>query len=451
MFSWTYIRNLPGSLLLMGSVALPLSAAFPLVAHAAYDNAVTWADMSSLDLRPVFRSQYASDSNLFDPLIPTSGLDTALRDADSRISQEFRIPPGMRESVAFWMRIYTEYTTQHIVLFDTKHLDIVYEVLDFRELGRTARNRVVYEILMRKKVRDTIAGYRAAFARLIKDPRPKNPSLYERKVLAAIKKSSHNHPIRELARGLRTQTGQRDNIIKGLLAAEVYLPKMEQIFLQYGVPPEITRLSLVESSFDFRAVSRVGATGVWQFMFKSGKEFMHVNPQGGIDERLSPLKSTVAAAKLLRRNRKILGNWAFSIISYNHGLRTLLKLPKEKRERGNFGYVLTSCDPHSKLGWASRNYYSEFLAVLYAEAYRHLFYGTAPVPASRTIRLQAIKSPKTAMELAIEHGLSPQEFHTYNPDIKNIRMKLPKGFQIAVPGESDDVATLGTGKAKSGV
>jgi len=68
-------------------------------------------------------------------------MDLVLRDADARIGRDFPHPAQLKESVTFWLRIYhTEFTTQHVVVFDDRHPEIVYAVLDFRELAKTARN-----------------------------------------------------------------------------------------------------------------------------------------------------------------------------------------------------------------------------------------------------------------------------------------------------------------------
>src|SRR4051812_13212918 len=100
-----FSRKTPTHLLIFTLIAQLLGAA---PAFAAYDRAVTWADMSAVDLRPVFKSQYSSSSNLFDATIPSSGMDVTLNDADQRVSREFEIPRELRGAVGFWLRIYTE-------------------------------------------------------------------------------------------------------------------------------------------------------------------------------------------------------------------------------------------------------------------------------------------------------------------------------------------------------
>ncbi|MCM2323129.1 MAG: hypothetical protein NDJ90_07680 [Oligoflexia bacterium] len=139
--------------------------------HAVYDHPVAWSDISDLDLRPVLRSQYGSEENLLEPQIPEWIVELALKDADNLVGPEFKVPSELRNAVGFWLRIYTIYTTRHVVIFDSRHPELVYEVLDFRDLAKKARNAVVYEILMKKRVKDRMAAYRRAFAQLSANPK----------------------------------------------------------------------------------------------------------------------------------------------------------------------------------------------------------------------------------------------------------------------------------------
>ena len=87
-----------------------------------------------------------------------------------------------------------------------------------------------------------------------------------------------------------------------------YLPLMESIFArEYNLPVELTRLPFVESSFNIRARSKVGASGIWQFMRSTGKLFLKIND--GVDERNDPIRATEAAAKLLKMNFGSLKSW----------------------------------------------------------------------------------------------------------------------------------------------
>src|SRR5690606_19272621 len=147
-----------------------------------------------------------------------------------------------------------------------RHPEVIYEVMDFRDLATRKSNPVVYEILRERKIADRIADYRTAFARLISGAKPAEWTPEMRNIVQAGAQSRHRHPLAVYAGRIRGQTGQRDHVLRGLRRADRFLPVMERIFESRGLPPELTRISLVESSFNTRAVSRAGATGVWQFM-----------------------------------------------------------------------------------------------------------------------------------------------------------------------------------------
>jgi membrane-bound lytic murein transglycosylase D len=414
---------------------------------------VTWSDMAAdIDISEVLKTQYASPTNLFEPNVSDSKVEVALRDADGKIGSEFHIPPSMRIPVEFWLRIYTQYSTQQQVIFDARHPDIVYEVLDFKDLAQKSRNAVVYEILRERRLKSVMRAYHRAFDRLKsrklasrkKSSRIAKKSREEEKILAAVTKLRHKHNFAQLKANLRSQCGQRDNVMKGLLAAEAFFPRMEKIFSSMGLPPELTRLALVESSFDLRAYSRVGAVGVWQFMPNTGGRMLTINRHADIDERLSPLKSSVAAARLLKENYQQFKNWALSVTSYNHGLRGLTKFRRSKNARAfrEIAYLFDPCSNKSPLGWAGKNYYAEFLAMLHAESYREMFYGEVPEVKVRRLVYQRIQKNTTALALAMESGVSLQTFRQINPDIRNVNGRLPVGFWIALPSEADDLAGL---------
>lgn len=416
-------------------------------AGASYDRMVTWSDMAAdIDISKILKTPYASPANLFEPNVSASTIEVALRDADGKIGSEFHVPESMRTSVEFWLRVYTQYSTQQQLIFDARHPEIIYEVLDFKDLAQRSRNAVVYEILREKRLKSTLHAYAAAFDRLKskKAHKKHKRSNEEEKILAAIKKLRHKHSFAELKANLKSQCGQRDNVMKGLLAAEAFLPRMERLFTSLGIPPELTRLSLVESSFDLRAYSRVGAVGVWQFMPNTGGRMLMINDRAGIDERLSPIKSSVAAARLLRENYQQFKSWPLAVTSYNHGLKGLTQFRRAKSPRGfrEIAHLFEPCSNKSPLGWAGRNYYAEFLAMLHAEAYHGLFYGEVPQISTRPLVYQRVQKSKTPLTFAMENGISIQRFRQSNPDIRNIHGKMPIGYWVAVPGENDDFVGL---------
>jgi hypothetical protein len=160
----------------------------------------------------------------------------------------------------------------------------------------------------------------------------------------------------------------------------------------------------------------------------------------------SDRQQLVAAAKLLKRNRKILGNWALSVTAFNHGTKGLPKLDEDEAEFKKFAHLFDPCSKRkgkAHLAWAGRNYYAEFLAVLHAEAYRKLFYGEAPTARIQSVTFRTAPAGKTPVQFSMETGISLQEFRLYNPDYQNVHRKFPKKYMIAVPTEGDDLAGLG--------
>lgn len=433
----------PSSLSLLLGTFLTLSAGS---VGAAYEPSASLNSLRPFDPDRAFHATHSSSEH---SVLPNAH-QLALTDFDNRISEDFRVPGPLKETVAFWLRIYSEYTTEQTVLFDKKHPEVVYEVMDFRDLKRSSRNAVAYELNRDRRLQKRMSEFRSAFSSLIRKSKkskltPESGKLtaLEKKILVSITRSEHAHSIKEWNSDFRAQTGQRDEVIKGLLSAETFFPKMEEIFDVLDVPSELTRIPLVESSFNLHAHSKAGAQGVWQFMPASGKEYLKVDPALGIDERLSPLKSTVAAARLLRRNLAITGNWPLAITAYNHGYTGIRGLSAAERATALDGRLFSLCTKKRRtLGYASSNYYAEFLALLHAEVYKDLFYGDTPLPVAPALTFHRVSLPISARDYSKRNGIPLQDFRLFNPDVRNVNAKLPYGFHVILPGSDGDVDDL---------
>jgi membrane-bound lytic murein transglycosylase D len=188
------------------------------------------------------------------------------------------------------------------------------------------------------------------------------------------------------ASNIRVQQGLRERFRESLVRGHYYLPRMTKTFEANGLPAELAVLPLVESGFTCSARSSAGAVGIWQFTRSTGKQFLTISRRH--DDRLNATRSTQAAAELLRYNYQVLGDWALAITAYNYGTYGMARAAATYGQ--DFGRILQSYDGRS-FGFASKNYYAEFLAAL--QIYRaedEYFPGisdeiTAPAPAPQII------------------------------------------------------------------
>ncbi len=113
-------------------------------------------------------------------------------------------------------------------------------------------------------------------------------------------------------------------------AANFYMPIFEEALESYQIPLELKYLPIIESALNPKAVSRVGATGLWQFMLGTGRQYgLEVNSL--VDERRDPVKSSYAAARYLRDLYRIFGDWNLVIAAYNCGPENINKAIRRYR------------------------------------------------------------------------------------------------------------------------
>ncbi|MDH5581237.1 MAG: lytic transglycosylase domain-containing protein, partial [Bdellovibrionales bacterium] len=215
--------------------------------------------------------------------------------------------------------------------------------------------------------------------RLIKKTHSYNEQ--EKSILNILKKNHIRIPknkikrkrlFTRLAQNLRSQTGQKNNIVQGLRNFQAFKKPIKRFFKTFDAPYELRAVAFLESSFNINAKSKVGATGVWQFVRFIGKHFMRINKVQ--DERLNPIISTLGALHLLKQNYKILGRWDLAVTAYNSGTKHLLKARRKLGvKKPTLSQVLKTYD-HPHLGFASTNFYASFLALVHALSYQDELY-----------------------------------------------------------------------------
>ena len=173
-----------------------------------------------------------------------------------------------------------------------------------------------------------------------------------------------------------------ENIIKSFLKnrkksferlmaiSEYYFPLFEEALAKQNVPLEIKYLAVVESALNPKAVSRMGATGLWQFMYHTGKQY-NLKIDSYVDERSDPLKSSEAASQYMTNMYAIFGDWDLVLASYNSGPGNVAKAIRRSGGHQNYWNI------RKNLPKETQGYVPAFLATMYIYEY-HKEHGIVP-------------------------------------------------------------------------
>lgn len=345
----------------------------------------------------------------------------------------FPLAPELRDNADFWTKVYTRYPSHTVLIHDDRHLHVVYAALDFSKLKASNISERRRRQLRREEIRKAKGKYEDILEALAAGRTSRWPRDQER--IAALFDSvpGNRSKYREAVDRMRSQTCLADRFADGLQRSGLYLPAFEQIFVAYDLPIELTRIPFVESLFQESARSKVAAGGVWQFMPGTAKSYLRMSPE--VDERFDPLRAADAAARLLRTNYEALRTWPLAITAYNHGRGGMKRAVRQvgTRDLGEIAQRYRS----RTFGFASRNFYSEFVAA--AEIYLnrdHYFPQVVPF------------GPLTYDEFIPEHYVSvPSLARAAQVDLDDIKalnpglssqiwsanLYLPKGYSIRVP------------------
>lgn len=362
-----------------------------------------------------------------------------LMDSMDKISAEFQIPEGLKQRTSFWFDIYTKYGLAHHVIHNVRRPWIVYQVVDASSLlifGKGPlwlRQETAEKLAKKEKKR-----IQAVLTRLSRMRDYSNLNFEEQQLFDKLKEvpGKRKAVFAEAARSIRTQLGQKEFFEGGLRVSGKYLPYMEEEFRKQKLPVELTRMPFVESSFNVNAESRVGASGIWQIMPLTGRAYMTVNEK--LDERNSPIKATIAAGKLLKQYRGALGSWPLAITSYNNGIGNI-RVAMKKAKSNDLSTIIDRYH-QGDFKFASSNFYSCFLAALYAEQYQELVFENLekePIMDKVLVRLNKPMSLKKIMQRA---SFDFKILKEYNLDLKRAEtnMVLPKGYRLLLPPEVAD-------------
>ncbi|HYR95631.1 MAG TPA: transglycosylase SLT domain-containing protein [Candidatus Binatus sp.] len=370
-------------------------------------------------------------------LAPAGGARAAeAGSAESRHAALFPRPAELEPQIRFWRSVFTEYSKHQVVLHDALRLDKVYKVLDFRPHVADGMTDAELAGLERIETELELERLRATLLRLhALGPHPESLSAQERAIydLLADDPAPDRFLVAADEKRLHSQRGLRERFAEGVRISRRYLPEMERIFREDGLPVELTRLPLIESCFNLRAYSKVGAAGIWQFMPSTGRLFMRVDSL--IDERRDPISSTRAAARFLSHVHNRLDSWPLAITAYNHGPDGMANAIDDL---GTTDIATIVRDYRGRaFGFASRNFYAEFLAALDVDREPEKHFGEMPADPPLRVREHRL-ARSLGMEAAARLARTDRaELASLNPALSSLivtgRRSIPAGYRLRLP------------------
>ena len=336
----------------------------------------------------------------------------------------FPRPAALQPAVDFWVKVYTEITTNQGYVHDAVDLSVVYETLDLPDYASNAERERL----------EKNAKYRViqALVALSKGKRT-DLSDTEARALKAWPKGTSARTFARAAENVRFQLGQANRFKEGLVRSGQWKPHIRSVLAANGLPQELEVLPHVESSFNPSAYSKVAAAGMWQFMPTTARDYMRVDHV--VDERMDPFVATEGAVRLLKRNYDITGTWPLALTSYNHGTGGMLRAAKFVGSK-DIAAIVQKYNG-TAFGFASRNFYASFLAALQVDRHAERYFGAIKPDAPINYDTVAIGEYMPAKALAQYAGISLEDLKLHNPALRDPvwtgEKYIPQGYTIRLP------------------
>lgn len=248
--------------------------------------------------------------------------------------------------------------------------------------------------------------------------------------LNSVVQLGYNSLVRNYINLYANKRQRSSSAILGL--AQYYYPWMIETFDKYGLPEELVYITIIESSLNPVAVSPAGATGIWQFMYTTGKMYgLEVN--SFVDDRRDPVKATDAAARHLKDLYEMFGDWGLAISAYNCGAGNVKKAIYRSGGKTNFWEV------KQFLPRETQNYFPAFIGAYYMMNY-YKAHGITPAKIAIPSSVDTIMVRKEVHFEQIAHVLNIDldEIKTLNPQYKrNVIPAFDKPFPLKL--RSNDI------------
>ncbi|MBR2606811.1 MAG: transglycosylase SLT domain-containing protein [Bacteroidaceae bacterium] len=253
------------------------------------------------------------------------------------------------------------------------------------------------------------------------EAQPVNDSIYADRLdrLPSIIEMTFNDVTKQF---IERYANRHRRLVSNMLGLSAfYMPMIESALDSYNMPQELKYLPIIESAFNPKAVSRVGAKGLWQFMFQTGK-FYGLKANSYIDERFDPIKSTHAAIRYLRDLYKFFQSWDLAIAAYNCGPGNVKKAIIRSGGKTNFWQI------YRYLPRETRGYIPAFIAANYIMNY-YEEHGITPMQPTLPIATDTVHVNKNL------HFSQVAEL--CNIELDAIRAMNPQYIRDIIPGKSE--------------
>ncbi len=339
-------------------------------------------------------------------------------------SEDFPRPAELEPDVDFWIRVYSEIGTNSGFIHDAYNLAVVYETLELTGQRRTDEKSISAAKARYAAILERLAGERSGL------------SDEQQGVLSLWGADVTNTRLRDAATSLRFQRGQSDRFREGLARSGEWHDHIGKVLADKNLPPELAALPHVESSFNPKAYSSVGAAGIWQFTRSTGRRYLHIDYV--VDERMDPFASTVAAAQLLEYNYQLTGTWPLALTAYNHGAAGVRRASKQL-DSTDIAKIVRDYKGRS-FGFASRNFYVSFLAAVEVSENPARYF--APYKSARPVQYAQVILPDylpiDAFARAFNTNFTVLKNHNralLDPVWKG-KKHIPQGYTMRIPQDS---------------
>ncbi|MCB0417934.1 MAG: LysM peptidoglycan-binding domain-containing protein [Bdellovibrionales bacterium] len=340
--------------------------------------------------------------------------------------KHFPVDEAMRVRVDFWKKVYTEISTNQGYLHDPDDLSIIYETITHNNESGRARQRAVDR--RRRELRTLLRSIAAKEKQSLSEEESEILKKMGNPSIAAIWKMSKR---------IRYQRGLRDHYLEGLERSYRYLDYIREVIRREGLPEELAYLPHVESSFNYKAYSKVGAAGIWQFMRGTARQYnLIVNYL--IDERRDPIAATVAATRYLKDNYRRLGTWPLALTAYNHGVNSMLTAVRRVSST-DLSQIIEQYETRS-FGFASQNFYATFAATVELSQEPEKYFKNLKKEEPFKFSVMKLDRPLTVRQIAEATGVGEDDLRELNLALRPVVFRgervLPKNYVLKLPQTS---------------